>query len=151
MTLGTRVKASRERARLSQRELADKIGISEISVMRLEKGRRAAKSDELEKIATALDVPLSYLVGIDDGEAPMPSDVTPLTVPRGRMISVPLLSREVTALPMPAQARYVRSRKGGYKWIRGDRRRRRFPQNRRRRSRRRRFDASSALTTAESR
>ena len=96
MTLGTRVKASRERARLSQRELADKIGISEISVMRLEKGRRAAKSDELEKIATALDVPLSYLVGIDDG-APMPSDVTPLTVPRGRMISVPLLSREVTA------------------------------------------------------
>lgn len=97
MTLGTRVKASRERARLSQRELADKIGISEISVMRLEKGRRAAKSDELEKIATALDVPLSYLVGIDDGEAPMPSDVTPLTVPRGRMISVPLLSREVTA------------------------------------------------------
>ena len=65
MTLGTRVKASRERARLSQRELADKIGISEISVMRLEKGRRAAKSDELEKIATALDVPLPYLVGID--------------------------------------------------------------------------------------
>ena len=97
MTLGTRVKASRERARLSQRELADKIGISEISVMRLEKGRRSAKSDELEKIATALDVPLSYLVGIDDGESPMPSDVTPLTVPRGRMISVPLLSPEVTA------------------------------------------------------
>lgn len=97
MTLGARVKASRERAKLSQRELADKIGISEISVMRLEKGRRAAKSDELEKIATALDVPLSYLVGIDDDSAPMPSDVTPLTVPRGRMISVPLLSREVTA------------------------------------------------------
>lgn len=57
----------------------------------------------------------------------------------------------VTALPMPAQARYVRSRKGGYKWIRGDRRRRRFPQNRRRRSRRRCFGVTSALTTAESR
>ena len=57
----------------------------------------------------------------------------------------------VTALPIPAQARYVRSRKGGYKWIRGDRRRRRFPQNRRRRSRRRRFGVTSALTTAESR
>lgn len=50
----------------------------------------------------------------------------------------------VTALPMPAQARYVRSRKVGYKWIRGDRRRRRFPQNRRRRSRRRRYGALPA-------
>lgn len=151
MAVGERVRVAREAAGISQKSLADKIGVSEYTIIRLEKGRRSAKSDELEKIATALDVPLSYLVGIDDGEAPMPSDVTPLTVPRGRMISVPLLSREVTALPMPAQARYVRSRKGGYKWIRGDRRRRRFPQNRRRRSRRRRFGVTSALTTAESR
>lgn len=127
MAVGERVRVAREAAGISQKLLADKIGVSEYTIIRLEKGRRAAKSDELEKIATALDVP------------------------RGRMISVPLLSHEVTALPMPAQARYVRSRKGGYKWIRGDRRRRRFPQNRRRRSRRRRFDASSALTTAESR
>lgn len=97
MAVGERVRVAREAAGISQRSLADKIGVSEYTIIRLEKGRRAAKSDELEKIATALDVPLSYLVGIDDGEAPMPSDVTPLTVPRGRMISVPLLSREVTA------------------------------------------------------
>lgn len=97
MTVGERVRVAREAAGISQKSLADKIGVSEYTIIRLEKGRRAAKSDELEKIATALDVPLSYLVGIDDGEAPMPSDVTPLTVPRGRMISVPLLSREVTA------------------------------------------------------
>lgn len=97
MAVGERVRVAREAAGISQKSLADKIGVSEYTIIRLEKGRRAAKSDELEKIATALDVPLSYLVGIDDGEAPMPSDVTPLTVPRGRMISVPLLSREVTA------------------------------------------------------
>ena len=97
MAVGERVRVAREAAGISQKLLADKIGVSEYTIIRLEKGRRAAKSDELEKIATALDVPLSYLVGIDDGEAPMPSDVTPLTVPRGRMISVPLLSREVTA------------------------------------------------------
>jgi len=97
MAVGERVRVAREAAGISQKSLADKIGVSEYTIIRLEKGRRAAKSDELEKIATALDVPLSYLVGIDDGEAPMPSDVTPLTVPRGRMIPVPLLSREVTA------------------------------------------------------
>ena len=97
MAVGERVRVAREAAGISQKSLADKIGVSEYTIIRLEKGRRAAKSDELEKIATALDVPLSYLVGIDGGEAPMPSDVTPLTVPRGRMISVPLLSREVTA------------------------------------------------------
>jgi transcriptional regulator with XRE-family HTH domain len=97
MAVGERVRVAREAAGISQKSLADKIGVSEYTIIRLEKGRRSAKSDELEKIATALDVPLSYLVGIDDGEAPMPSDVTPLTVPRGRMISVPLLSREVTA------------------------------------------------------
>lgn len=97
MAAGERVRVAREAAGISQKSLADKIGVSEYTIIRLEKGRRSAKSDELEKIATALNVPLSYLVGIDDGEAPMPSDVTPLTVPRGRMISVPLLSREVTA------------------------------------------------------
>ena len=67
------------------------------------------------------------------------------------LVCVLMSCAAVTALPMPAQARYVRSRKGGYKWIRRDRRRRRFPQNRRRRSRRRRFGASSALIATESR
>lgn len=73
MAVGERVRVAREAAGISQKSLADKIGVSEYTIIRLEKGRRAAKSDELEKIATAL------------------------TVPRGRMISVPLLSREVTA------------------------------------------------------
>lgn len=73
MAVGERVRVAREAAGISQKSLADKIGVSEYTIIRLEKGRRAAKSDELEKIATALDVP------------------------RGRMISVPLLSREVTA------------------------------------------------------
>lgn len=77
MAVGERVRVAREAAGISQKSLADKIGVSEYTIIRLEKGRRSAKSDELEKIATALDVPLSYLVGIDDGEAPMPSDVTP--------------------------------------------------------------------------
>ena len=49
---------------MSRANTLDKIGISEISVMRLEKGRRAAKSDELEKIATALDVPLLFYAHI---------------------------------------------------------------------------------------
>ena len=40
MTIGEKVKAAREEKRLSQKALADKIGLSEYTVIRLEKVRR---------------------------------------------------------------------------------------------------------------
>ena len=93
MTIGEKVKAAREEKRLSQKALADKIGLSEYTVIRLEKGRREPRPSELEKIAKVLGVPVASLYDA----VPMKSDVTPLPMPTGKQIPVPLLSPEVTA------------------------------------------------------
>lgn len=93
MTIGEKVKTARREKGISQKKLAALIGLSELTVIRLEKGQREPRPSELEKIAEVLGVPVASLYDA----VPMKSDVTPLTVPRGRMISVPLLSREVTA------------------------------------------------------
>jgi len=93
MTQGERVKTARKAAGISQAALAEKIGVSELTIIRLEKGRREARMGELEKIAAACNVPLSDLI-----EAPpMPSNVTPVPPPDGKQVFVPLLSPEVTA------------------------------------------------------
>ena len=93
MTIGEKVKAAREEKRLSQKALADKLGLSEYTVIRLEKGRREPRPSELEKIAEVLGVPVASLYDA----VPMKSDVTPLPMPTGKQIPVPLLSPEVTA------------------------------------------------------
>ena len=93
MTIGEKVKAAREEKRLSQKALANKIGLSEYTVIRLEKGRREPRPSELEKIAEVLGVPVASLYDA----VPMKSDVTPLPMPTGKQIPVPLLSPEVTA------------------------------------------------------
>ena len=93
MTIGEKVKAAREEKRLSQKALADKIGLSEYTVIRLEKGRREPRPSELEKIAEVLGVPVASLYDA----VPMKSDVTPLPMPTGKQVPVPLLSPEVTA------------------------------------------------------
>jgi transcriptional regulator with XRE-family HTH domain len=99
--IGSKIRELRKARKLSQEDLAEKISeisgesISRQSLSGWETGTVQPRTANLQAAAQALGVPLSAL--LDDGEAPMPSDVTPLTVPRGRMISVPLLSREVTA------------------------------------------------------
>ena len=93
MTIGEKVKAAREEKRLSQKALADKIGLSEYTVIRLEKGRREPRPSELEKIAEVLGGPVASLYDA----VPMKTDVVLLPAPTGRQIPVPLLSPEVTA------------------------------------------------------
>jgi transcriptional regulator with XRE-family HTH domain len=92
-TVGERVRAKREAAKMSQKELAQAIGVSEYTIIRLEKGRRQAKTGELESIAKVLDVPVSVLMGITP---PMYSDVSPVKDHGGTLITVPLLSPEMT-------------------------------------------------------
>lgn len=94
-SLGTRVKAAREAANISQKALAALIGVSEYTVMRLEKGRREAGTAEIEKIAAALHVSVEYLMGLSN--AGTPTDVTVLTPQQIRRVDVPLLSAEITA------------------------------------------------------
>lgn len=93
MTIGEKVKTARREKGISQKKLAALIGLSELTVIRLEKGQREPRPSELEKIAEVLGVPVATLYDA----VPMKSDVTPLPMPTGKQIPVPLLSPEVTA------------------------------------------------------
>lgn len=93
MSIGENVRTARKNKHLSQKALAEMVGVSELSIIRLEKGQREPRPSELEKLAAALDVPASTLMN----SGVMPSDVTPVSMPRGKIIFVPLLSPEVAA------------------------------------------------------
>lgn len=58
--------AIRERSGLSKTGLAERAGIDRTLVHRLENGERNATPSVLNKLATALDVPLMALIGPND-------------------------------------------------------------------------------------
>lgn len=95
-TIGERVRMARESAKVSQKELASKIGLSELTIIRLEKGRRSPTLDELINIAGVLGCSLEFLTGSDETPLTL-RNVTPVPEPTGQKIKVPLLSPEVTA------------------------------------------------------
>lgn len=103
-----RVKAKRLALGMSQEQLGQKIGVSLHSIFRLEKGTREPDIDELQALAEALNVPIGYLLGLDDmsqedkqtaapddGTALYPND--PRVIPLTNCRRVPLLSPEATA------------------------------------------------------
>jgi transcriptional regulator with XRE-family HTH domain len=57
------VKRLRSRKRLSQKALADKVGISVSYVSMLERGQRSPPLETIEKVAKALGVPPGSLLG----------------------------------------------------------------------------------------
>lgn len=69
MTVGEKIKSFRSLKQLTQKALADKSGISEISIRKYEAGERNPKPEQLKKIAAALgigeniffDIPLNTL------------------------------------------------------------------------------------------
>ena len=60
MNIGLEIKLLRERANMSSKELAAKIGISQSQMSRLEKGQRRIDAELLQKIAEALNVSPAY-------------------------------------------------------------------------------------------
>jgi len=66
-TLGERLKAVRRRLGMSQVELATRSGVAQESLERVEGGKRhSLRSDDLGRLAEALDVPADELLGIRD-------------------------------------------------------------------------------------
>lgn len=63
--LGNRIKYLLNHNRLSQRDLADRAGITYTSLSRYIKGERIPNSEILAKIATALHVDANILLGIE--------------------------------------------------------------------------------------
>ena len=73
MTTGEMIKAARRKAGLTQAQLAEKLGIAYQTVAQWENDLRNPKLDTLQRIAAALDIPVTEL--IDDWNAIDTEDV----------------------------------------------------------------------------
>ena len=70
MNFGERIKYLRTKKGLTQKELADKMGVSSSWIGMYESGRRKPKLGTLRKIATALEVDVSSLYSYVDTDDP---------------------------------------------------------------------------------
>lgn len=85
LDIGLEIRILRERHRISAKELAERIGLSQSQISRLENGQRRIDTRILERIAGALEVDPSYFFRGEEGPpAAVLSPSRPLTV--GRLI-----------------------------------------------------------------
>lgn len=64
-TIGQRLRAAREKAEMTQAELADESGVPQSTISEIESGGvREPKAAPLARLAAALDVTLADLVGV---------------------------------------------------------------------------------------
>lgn len=73
MTIGEKIKTLRIQKNLTQKELAEKTGFSEITIRKYESDERNPKFSTIEKIGSVLNVSGAWLLGYD---VPMDSKVT---------------------------------------------------------------------------
>ena len=66
MEFGERLKSLRLQAKLTQTEVADKVGVSQPQYARWEAGKRKPSSETLEKFANFFGVTMDYLSGNDE-------------------------------------------------------------------------------------
>jgi transcriptional regulator with XRE-family HTH domain len=71
LTLGQRVREIRKYRRLESKELAAKAGLSPSEISQVESNKRGRYMDTVQKIAAALEVSSSYLVGELNAELPL--------------------------------------------------------------------------------
>ena len=121
LTIGEKIRALRK-GKMTQPELAEKIGVHEITVSRWELGKRTPSLNEIQKLAEVLKVPVSEL--LSDSPTPAPvmqviptqekstqernTGMLTITFENGRKIEVPATPegyaflREVASAPAPA-------------------------------------------------
>lgn len=66
MDFGANIKKARESKRLTQEELGEKIGVTGVTIMRYEKNKREPNLDMLFRLSDVLDVPVTFLAGIEE-------------------------------------------------------------------------------------
>lgn len=66
MSVGENIKKYRKENKLTQKQLAGEIGLSEITIRRYEKEERPPTIEVLNKIATALEIPLYKLTSSNE-------------------------------------------------------------------------------------
>ncbi len=65
--IGKRIRLRRLEKKMSQTELANKVGVTFQQVQKYEKGINRLATDRLIQISRALDVPLSFFIELTDG------------------------------------------------------------------------------------
>ena len=63
MTIGERIKQARKAKGLTQKELAEAVGVAEVTISQYEADKYSPKYDKMVKIAEALNIPVSDLLG----------------------------------------------------------------------------------------
>jgi transcriptional regulator with XRE-family HTH domain len=64
-----RLRQARERAGVSQRELARRLNVSQQSIAQHERGQRLPRPERLRALAVALQVSCDFLVGLEDDDS----------------------------------------------------------------------------------
>lgn len=62
MTVGERIREYRKKSGLTQKELGEKLGVSNVHIGQYERGLRNPRLPQLKKIADALNIPFELLV-----------------------------------------------------------------------------------------
>lgn len=75
--LGSKLKKARENKRLTQQQVADKLGVSNGAISGYERGYRDPDTDTLKSLADLYEVSLDWLNGRDEkeGEYTLPEEV----------------------------------------------------------------------------
>ena len=63
MTIGERIKQARKAKGLKQKELAEAVGVAEVTIRQYEGGKYSPKCDKIVKIAEALNISILELLG----------------------------------------------------------------------------------------
>lgn len=63
MSVGERIKQLRKLKKITQQELANKAGLSNMTIYHIEKGNKQPSADTLAKIADVLNVSVDFLMG----------------------------------------------------------------------------------------
>ena len=64
MEIGSRIKEVRENKKITRKQLALKLGVSDVTITRYENGTRKPNIKVLTEIANILEVPLEGLIGV---------------------------------------------------------------------------------------
>lgn len=77
MTIGDKILYLRQKLDMKQKELADKVGITEATLSRYENGKRNPRGDIAAKLAKALGVTTDYLLNESSNDVSQHKDSTP--------------------------------------------------------------------------
>ena len=64
MNIGERIKAVRKESKLTQKQLANKVGVAEITIRQYESNKREPSFGQLQKIATCFNKDIGYFIEV---------------------------------------------------------------------------------------